>query len=197
MEERDISLLKAVQNGDQFAFSELAKRYTQLIYYQVSRYFLIIEKDDLKQEALLALYKAAVSYDFKQSQFQTYASTVIRNTLISRFRHALSAKHHVLNEAASLEANIKDTGLSLGDRLPLIQPSVEEILLKKEAEKELTRLFKAYLSRREYAVFNIYLEGYSYKEIARQLNLNERQVDNAVQRAKKKLLKLCKQKGID
>lgn len=199
MEDRviDLTLLKAVQKGDHLAFAQLSKQCEHLIYYQVSRYYLVLEKDDLTQEALLALYKAALSYDFKQSQFQTYATTVIRNTLISRFRHALSDKQSSLNEAKSLEQTLPDTHLSLAHSLPVKQASTEEILLKKERKKELDTLCKTHLSQREYAVFTLYLSDFSYKEIASRLSLELRQVDNAIQRAKKKMLKLCKQKGID
>ena len=64
----------------------------------------------------------------------------------------------------------------------------ESLLLYQERLASLKEKAKEVLSKREYSVFMLYIEGYSYKEISNNLKITEKAVDNALSRAKKKLL---------
>ena len=44
------------------------------------------------------------------------------------------------------------------------------------------------LSQKEYKVLTYYINGYSYMEISEKLGIDKKSVDNALSRAKKKLL---------
>ena len=65
-------LIHKIKNGDTDCFQLLAKRYLSVINYYIS-VFNSSENDreDLTQEALLALYSAAGVYDFSSSSFST------------------------------------------------------------------------------------------------------------------------------
>ena len=47
------------------------------------------------------------------------------------------------------------------------------------------------LSKLEKEVFNLYLHGYSYKEISEKIGKDEKTVDNALQRIKNKSKNIC------
>ena len=64
----------------------------------------------------------------------------------------------------------------------------EESFLNSEAESELKEIIVKSLSRFEYLILVYYLKGYSYRELSDIFNKNEKAVDNALQRIRKKLL---------
>ena len=76
----DSVLIKEVQDGNKDAFNEIISRYEPLIVSIVSKYlsdelFGASDRDDLSQEASIALYNAVMSYDVMQSEvsFGLYA----------------------------------------------------------------------------------------------------------------------------
>jgi RNA polymerase sporulation-specific sigma factor len=65
----------------------------------------------------------------------------------------------------------------------------EQIMLKEQIDLAMQQL-RGILSTRELEVFLLYTEGLSYNAIAQKLGVSEKSVDNALQRAKKKIQKL-------
>ena len=166
--------LHLAKQGDQSAFAALLAQYTPLIERQLmsarSRRPDILPEDekDLRQEAYLAFYRALMSFDVSQGEvsFGLYAKICIRNRLISILR-SLKSKGKVVHERE-------------GEKAPrLWQASFDR--------EELESLSRQLLSRREREIFLMYADGKSYSDIAQTLGINEKSVDNALFRAKKKL----------
>ena len=65
----------------------------------------------------------------------------------------------------------------------------EEIIIGKEDYESLTQSIKLELSKMEFEVLQMFLAGMSYTDIAESLNTNEKAVDNALSRIRKKLKK--------
>ena len=65
----------------------------------------------------------------------------------------------------------------------------EQIMLKEQIDLAMQKL-RGILSARELEVFVLYTDGLSYTSIARRLGVSEKSVDNALQRARKKIEKL-------
>ena len=61
----------------------------------------------------------------------------------------------------------------------------DSFFIKENRERARQRLLDA-LSPLEKKVLDLFMEGQSYSQIARQLNKNEKAVDNAIQRIRKK-----------
>lgn len=86
--------VKKVKSGDERAFSELCEKYSALVSASADKYCRMLPEnsnatpEDFEQEAYLALYRAAVTYDTDQTDvtFGLYAKTCIRNALISLLR---------------------------------------------------------------------------------------------------------------
>ena len=66
----------------------------------------------------------------------------------------------------------------------------EEIMITKESFSSIEEKMNDTLSKLEWNVLSLYLEGKSYNEIATLLNKCEKSIDNALQRIKKKVSKI-------
>ena len=174
----DSELIYEVQNGNKDSFNEIMSRYEPLIASIVGKYlrgelFGDSDRDDLLQEASIALYNAVMSYDISQSEvtFGLYAKICLSNSLNSasrqrkRQRKADDAQiSGGTSESSSYgaEERISDAGLLL-DR-------VDDLL-----------------SDFEKAVFRLFIRGYSHKFIAETLGRTEKSVDNAIFRIRSKI----------
>ena len=72
--------------------------------------------------------------------------------------------------------------------LSLDEPEINYI--KNETEKELRQKIEKALSALENEILRLYLQGYSYVEIAETIKKDGKAVDNAIQRIKKKISKV-------
>jgi len=157
------------------AVSVLISRYLSLVrkracFFAVGR----AEADDLAQEGLLSLFNAVKTFDASRgSKFSSYADVCVTNGIKSA-----AAK---LNRAAGEEtAECPEEAASDGS-------TPENIWVEKEKMYELYKEISALLSKKEWSVFRLYLEGLSYSEISRETDMPLKSVDNAVFRVKKKL----------
>ncbi|MCD7769371.1 MAG: sigma-70 family RNA polymerase sigma factor [Oscillospiraceae bacterium] len=168
----------------------LAKRYVRLVRICARPYFLIGgDGEDLIQEGMLGLLSAIRSYDpQKGSSFRAYAKSCIQNRIRSAVRSAGRLKHAPLNNGLPLDEVLSDESQSLG--VHYFQQSPEEQVLARETEKEFISAYSQRLSSFEAQILDLYLDGLSYEEMAAQLGRDEKAVDNAVQRIRRKLAKL-------
>lgn len=139
-----------------------------------------LDADDLVQEGLIGLFRAVESYDAAQgASFSTYAITCINNSITSAVKQAARKKHLPLSGYISLDE--EDTGMVSGGATP------EELTIANEAYAALQTKINDNLSDFERDVLALYLEGYDYLAVAKRLDTTPKSVDNALQRARKKL----------
>ncbi len=170
-------LITAAKEGDQAAFAELCESYKPLISSMTERYAstasngYTVEKDDLRQEATVAFYRAVMTFDTSQNEvsFGLYAKICIRNKMVSLLR---KLRKKQVPKAQS--ENVDKTGRITALFFP---------------RDELVELSKSLLSAKERKVFLLYADGKSYKDIMAEMGLTEKSVDNALFRAKSKLKK--------
>ena len=166
-----------VREGDQSAFAELLAEYTPLVSAEVSRHGATLgeqDVEDLRQIALLALYRAALGFDLLQSdvEFGLYAKICMANALVSQLR--------VIGRRRA-ETPLTDT-LSCAQ---VDDPAAR--LMEEEALADLHKRIRAVLSPFELRVWTLYVAGYRSGEIARQLQKDTHSVENAVYRIRQKL----------
>ena len=150
----------------------------------ISRYICAVEAraksfaggvyDDLIKEGLMGLMSAIKSYKpEKDVKFSTYAMTCIKNRMISAFK----------KDKASLEETVGE------EEEPSHDPSdiPENIVLEKERMNEIFEKIYSALSELEWHVFQLYLSGLAYNQIALKLGVSVKTVDNAMQRVRRKL----------
>ncbi|MBP0968900.1 MAG: sigma-70 family RNA polymerase sigma factor [Oscillospiraceae bacterium] len=140
-----------------------------------------LDRDDLRQEAFVALFSAIESYDSsKGALFSTYAITCINNRLADAVRKASSGKNRVLNESVPLSDE--------EDQVSVIsEESPEETAIVREEYMQILEKMDTILSDFEREVLVMYSCGYKYAEIAERKNTTAKAVSNAIQRARKKL----------
>ena len=186
----DEKLIEMMHLGDESAEEELVKRYSKLVRICARPYFLAGgDSEDLIQEGMFGLLSAIRKYDHTGgASFKTYAEQCIHNRIISAIESASRNKHAPLNEGLSLERITEQNPADYhGAFEDLFSRETEEFVLAKEQGNEILIRKQTVLSRFEKQVLAMYLEGWSYKEIAESLDKPEKSIDNAIQRIRKKL----------
>ena len=126
----------------------------------------IVDMDDIRQLALIGLYKACLNYkDGLGFKFSTYAYKVMRNEILKEL-----TKHNVYDSIEEMEYDVADESCN---------PEEEYI-------GSLQR-FSSVLTDQEYEVVLLTVQGYSQNEISLRLNLSQSQISRIFIKAKKKI----------
>lgn len=183
-------LLSLAKHDNGGAFADLCAMYEPLICAEVSRSSARIpgagnesDRDDLRQVALMAFYRAVCSYDSAQSgvEFGLYAKICIGNALISYLRSLGHRKHEFpMSDRMTGEATHAFDDPAAG-------------VMEEEALEGLRARIRRSLSPYENRVWNFCTLGYSSGEIAKFLGKSTRSIENAVYRIRQKLRLLLRQ----
>ena len=181
-----IDLASSVQRGDQNAFVDLAAEFESVIRGIVASYDVDNEeKEDLYQEGLLGLYKAALAYNpSMRASFPTFARVCIKHSIISALRIYYGKKNYPIRSSLSLDSNSEEAeGIQgLG---PISDP--ERVLIEQEDFRSLWNKIDINLSKLERDVLYLFIRGMSYGEISERLQIPTKSVGNAIQRIRGKL----------
>lgn len=154
----------------------LISRYSPVIRLKASKFRNTdIEYEDLCQEGYLALFDALEAFDAAKGTFSAFAGTCIANRM----------KNAVIKAHGRFE---KDDGFDLA-QIPDENLSADDYVITKEDAETVEHLL-SFLSQKEYSVMKLFLDGYSYKQIAEKLGISPKSADNALSRARKKLKSL-------
>jgi RNA polymerase sporulation-specific sigma factor len=193
MSEREI-LIRA-QNGDKKASEYLLHKYRSLVRYLINTYFLKgAEKDDLFQIGMIGLWQAVIDYRCDISvSFNSFARICIQRHIITAIKSASRMKQYPLNGYLSMDRNMGDEEWtrSLEETLSLDEiADPEEMILRNEDTRRVKEMLQQLLSTFEWKVLAGYQVGKSYQEIARELRVKTKSVDNALVRIKKKVVEV-------
>jgi RNA polymerase sporulation-specific sigma factor len=195
-DDKILALLERVREGDELAFEQLNEKYRTVVESATASAVRSMERsgssagaesaEDLKQEASLALYRAAKSYDpegdGKAVTFGLYAKICVKNALISELRRLGAAKRRADRAARRMESNIekasRDNTLSVVSRMRL---------------ESLTKESRRVLSGYEQNVLSEYMSGKTVAEISDELNKSQKSVNNALYRIRTKLRNLAQE----
>ena len=186
----DDEVFSLYYSGSTDAEGEILQRYKNLVRIKARRYFLIGgDYDDIVQEGMIGLYKALRDYDAnKHVAFAAFASLCVKRQIITAIKTASRNKHTPLNHYISLSAPMFDDERTLSDMLGeayILDP--EEAALINEEKEEVRIKISNLLSSFEKNVLELFLGGLSYCEISEKLAKDQKSIDNALQRIKKKL----------
>lgn len=185
----DEDLIRQIKNGDDHAERCLYKRYTYIIKRITSSFFLMGGGiDDLFQEAMIGLMKAIDAYNEEiGSSFRGFAEVCIRRHIISAIRKTKT--YEVLSNIISIN---DDTDMDyeidiIGHYPDLESLNPENVIISREEIKQYYNIISEELSELEKLVLTEYGKGKSYEEISVSLHKSRKTIDNALQRAKKKI----------
>ncbi len=191
----DEKLIKEIQTNDNGALNCLIGRYNDLVNMKANKFFMVgAEKEDMIQEGMIGLYKAVKSYDLeKQNSFRTFANLCIERQLITAVKNSNRQKHIPLNSSLSLNASAYDENDDISVMEVLDIKTMEDpldIITQKEYYTSIEKQIEDSLSKFEKKVLVHYKQGKSYADIADSLDTKVKSVDTAIQRIRKKALKI-------
>lgn len=189
----DEELVAQAQAGDLEPEEHLIRKYKELVRSRSQFYFIIgADGDDVVQEGMIGLFKAIQSYNpDKEASFRTFAELCINRQIITAIKTASRRKHEPLNDSVSLNGPVNEDGkgTTLGEILHARSDmDPEEELLMKDLMETISSNEQNLFSAFEMQVWNEYLRGRNYREIAQILSKSPKAVDNAIQRTKKKIM---------
>lgn len=174
----DEQLITACRAGDKYAEEQLISRYSGLVHARARQFYFTVgvEESDLVQEGRIGLWNAITSFEPGRSPFAAFAKRCVLARVLSAVRAAGRDKNRPINEGVPIEEGVLN-GLA---------ESPEDIYLAAERVEELKQSVLDVLSAKEKEVFLNYLKGMTYREIAQKMRCDEKSVDNAIVRIRKK-----------
>jgi len=181
MEDNELVLLSRKDN--EAAVSELLKRYVPLVGSRASVFTSSgFEYDDMFQEGMIGLYSAIRSFDDSQgAPFSAFARLCVDRMLVAVLRASSRKRRIPQNKLSNLEDGIHFTDKKFSEGDP------EAELIAKEDFIRFQNKINNKLSVFEYSVLTAFISGCNYAEISSMLNVDEKSVDNALQRIRRKL----------
>ncbi|SFV04802.1 sigma-70 family RNA polymerase sigma factor [Alicyclobacillus macrosporangiidus] len=201
----DEALISAYRGGNEQALAVLFERYRPFIQWKSRMYYISGgDREDLEQEARIGLFEAIESYRPGGPPFGPFARMCITRQILQAVKVANSRKHRLLNNAISLDAPVHgeyEEDRSLAEILAdPCTPTPEDIAMAREhlhgirdaCDTRTLPLVRrnrhdTHLTPLERDVLFLFAVGYSYHEMSQRLRKSSKAVDNALQRAKKKL----------
>ena len=184
------------QNQNNIALDCLIDRYKDMVGMKANKFFMVgSEKDDMLQEGYIGLYKAVKSYNQeKQNSFKTFAGLCIERQMITAVKNSNRQKHIPLNSSLSLNSGAYDENddtevMEILDTRKTGEDPLD-IITKKEYFTVIEKAIDDSLSDFEKKVLVHYKNGESYAEIAEILQSKVKSVDTAIQRIRKKAMKI-------
>lgn len=168
--------LAVMAERDSGAMCVLIERYTKIIRWKASVLCGTVEADDLAQEGFMGLLSAVASFDKRHGvRFSTYAGTCITNRMLS-----------VLRRSSSLPTPVGDISEPVFE-MPDTNAQPDSIVFQREEWADLWRNIIAQLSSFEYQICMMFIGGMGYSEIAENLEISVKSVNNALQRVRRKI----------
>jgi RNA polymerase sporulation-specific sigma factor len=189
---RDEELVIRAKRGRLSAIDELLRRYRGLVESKARLYYLAgADHEDVVQEGMIGLFKAVRDFSCGRARaFRSFADLCVTRQIITAVKAASRQKHTALNSYISVDAPVAtfDPEQCLADVLPEYrEPAPEDVVAHRQLYREVAGRVERELSRLEGQTLRLYLQGRSYGEIAMRLCCTVKQVDNALQRAKRKI----------
>lgn len=170
----------AARYGDKAAMNELISAFAPTVESVASGYVgrCPMTRSDLIQEGMIGLLGSVYGYDPDEGvRFETFATVCISNRIKSAVRNQLRSKHMPLNGYVDIDDVEISDDMSDPQTMIIMQERFED--LSESIEKKLTHLEKD--------VLRLHIGGHNYSSIAEMLSISVKSVDNALQRARKKL----------
>ena len=194
----DELLIQMIKDGNNQVMDYVLDKYKNMVKRKARTMFLVgADTDDLIQEGMIGLYKAIRDYNVKkETSFYTFASLCIDRQIYSAINASNRKKHSPLNTYISTSGygeNMTENDFPADYNVSSYK-NPEELIIDKENVIYIEDAIKNCLSTFEYSVLCMYIDGDDYHEIAKKIDKKPKAVDNALQRIKKKVNCILKEK---
>ena len=145
---------------------------------------LSIDRDDLYQEAFLGFDYAISHFDFHRDlTFYTYCILCVESKIKDYCQRLLAKKNLLLSTSISLETELYEN-IYLSDVISSGEDVCHSVIFNEDIKKIID--FKNSLSVRQAQIFELRMNGFSYKEIATLLSIDVKGVYNHLRSIKTK-----------
>jgi RNA polymerase sigma-70 factor (ECF subfamily) len=147
------ALVKALQNGDESAFSKLYDMYSGALYGLILKIVLDEEiAQDVLQDSFVKIWKNCQSYSQEKGTFYTWMLNICRNTAIDSFRKTKKERENKIQKEADNVSSLNHESINI-NTIGLME------LIDKLPEEQ--RIVIDYL----------YFRGYTQQELSDELNI--------------------------
>lgn len=170
----------AARYGDKAAMNELISSLAPTVESIASGYVgrCPLSRSDLIQEGMIGFLGSVYGYDPDEGvRFESYATVCISNRIKSAVRNQLRSKHMPLNGYVDID------DIDISDEMS----DPQTIIVMREQFEDLSESVEKKLTSLEKDVLRLHIGGHNYSSIAEMLSISVKSVDNALQRARKKL----------
>ena len=192
MELQDSELINNLSEKSDEARDVLYDKYKYIVdiimnKYKRSAYYLSVDMQELRQEALLGFSDALYSYnDDKGCNLPTFISLCVERRVSNYLRKYNTVKMQTIQDMLSLDTMVAED-ISLIDVIKDNGNSPEEKIVEDEDTKALIEKIKGLLTEREMEIYKLLLNNFSYDDICKILNISSNQLSSTVYRMRQKL----------
>ncbi|MFN3653371.1 MAG: sigma-70 family RNA polymerase sigma factor [Armatimonadota bacterium] len=185
----DEEAIALAQRGSRAATEILLGRYRYLVEGKARSYFLSgAEHEDVVQEGMIGLYKAIRDFQAgRLVRFRSFAEVCVTRQIISAVKTASRRKHLPLNRYVPIERPAGEEQCLPRELCVEVRFDDDRSDLDARLEEYLARHASSELSELENHAIRGRLEGKTYEQVAQELHCRPKCVDNALQRARRKI----------
>ena len=191
----DITSIKKAKH-DSEEFKKLEEKHIKMIMKIINSFNLdwgdySINKEDLKQEALIGLYEACENFDPKYNvKFSTFAYQIMRRRLNRSYQKMRNIYDKETYSYSKFEKDDRSETFATKEK----EDNPKENLKVMDICTSAYYMGGRKLSELDYSIISKRLENKTYKEIAEDLNISPKRVDNRLVRIKRRLAKNIKER---
>lgn len=175
-------------------YDELFESNTDFIWYMQKRYKNIyIDSEEYYSLCCLAFTRALKEFKPETAKFTSYWGTVINSEMI-RYLQNYKRKESYDLEFMSLDAPLGDSDLSFHDILIDPNSVIDDFIDSMDSDIIKDCLKK--LTRKQKAMYELYLQGYTHLSIAKKLNVSRQSVGATLKNGRETLRKELESAGI-
>jgi len=178
-------LVDLAQSGLSEAVDLLIEKFYPMVVRIASQFYAPwAEFDDIVQNGLIGLIKAIFYYEPGKSSFSTFAWRSIESEVKTFITYQNRKKNKMLSDSTSMDSVFDDVDdeqidyfvADTATNTNVVRNTILSIVHEEILES---------LNEDETKIFELWLDGYSYKEIEEQVGVNFKKVDNTVQKVKR------------
>ncbi|MEN3043088.1 MAG: sigma-70 family RNA polymerase sigma factor [Fervidobacterium sp.] len=178
-------LVELAQSGLSEAVDLIIEKYYPMVVRIASQFYAPwAEFDDIVQNGLIGLIKAIFYYEEGKSSFTTFAWRSIESEIKTFITYQNRKKNKMLSESTSMDSvfdDIEDEQIDYFVEDTATNTNVVRQTILSMIHEEILSM----LNEEETQIFELWLDGYTYKDIEERVGVNFKKVDNTVQKVKK------------
>ena len=184
-EYNDYELVSLAREGNEEAIEIIYQKYRPIIVSKSTDAIVTashhgVEINDIMQEGFIGLEEAINGFsEHDNTSFYTFAVLCINRQIINYLRKTTRDKDKILNDAVTIDEHLERT---MSDEY-----NAEASLISKELENDMLEKIEKSFTEFEKNVFKLRMDGYSFEEIANNLNRDIKSIYNTFQRIKNKV----------